>query len=228
LAKGDCYKILGVTPTESLKGIRSAYRKLAKRLHPDCAGQEATRAFQDITEAYGVLSNAESRKCYDETLMEGESRPPRPAECAGESIRTHPRKTRLDEMLDQIRQRGFQEEDAMADLLNYGGGMPGRTYRRREIFPVEVILSSREAARGASVPLEVPAFEFCPHCRTDSRHGFLPCFHCGGEGFALIRRQVHVRFPPGVNDGSLWELPLADTARCELLLRLMVWVRDAS
>jgi DnaJ domain len=46
------YMILGVPRTESPGGIRSAYRGLAKKLHPDVAGEQATHAFQEITEAY--------------------------------------------------------------------------------------------------------------------------------------------------------------------------------
>jgi len=48
----DLYSALGVTRTESLHGIREAFRKLAKRYHPDHAGQQGTLKFQEILNAY--------------------------------------------------------------------------------------------------------------------------------------------------------------------------------
>ena len=66
------YMILGVPRTESPGGIRSAYRDLARRLHPDAAGQQATHAFQEITEAYDVLSDPQRRRAYNDELRRAE------------------------------------------------------------------------------------------------------------------------------------------------------------
>jgi DnaJ-class molecular chaperone len=62
------YMILGVPPTASEAGIRTAYHDLARRLHPDVAGQQATHAFQEISEAYDVLSDPRRRREYNEEL----------------------------------------------------------------------------------------------------------------------------------------------------------------
>jgi molecular chaperone DnaJ len=62
------YMILGVSPTESPSGIRSAYRDLAKRLHPDVAGEQTTQAFQELREAYHVLSDPHRRRAYNDEL----------------------------------------------------------------------------------------------------------------------------------------------------------------
>src|SRR5207247_5222414 len=64
----DLYSTLGVTRTESLRGIREAFRKLAKRYHPDHAGQRGTPKFQEILNAYTVLSDPEKRKRYNDSL----------------------------------------------------------------------------------------------------------------------------------------------------------------
>lgn len=66
------YMILGVSSTESDRGIRSAYRDLAKRLHPDVAGEQATRSFQEISEAYSVLSDPQRRREYNHGLSGAE------------------------------------------------------------------------------------------------------------------------------------------------------------
>ena len=67
------YMILGVSRAESAGGIRAAYRELAKKLHPDVAGQQATHAFQEISEAYDVLSDPQRRREYESELRRVES-----------------------------------------------------------------------------------------------------------------------------------------------------------
>ena len=65
----DYYKILGVSKSANDKDIKAAYRKLARKWHPDVNPQnraEAERKFKEINEANEVLSDAEKRKKYDE------------------------------------------------------------------------------------------------------------------------------------------------------------------
>src|SRR5205807_10478809 len=64
----DLYTTLGVTRTESLRGSREAFRKLAKRYHPDHAGRQGTPKFREILNAYEVLSDPEKRKRYNDSL----------------------------------------------------------------------------------------------------------------------------------------------------------------
>ena len=74
----DYYVILGVAPTESPSGIREAFRDLVKRSHPDRVGPQGTRRFQDVVEAYQVLSDPERRRLYNQELRpaEGGEEPP--------------------------------------------------------------------------------------------------------------------------------------------------------
>jgi curved DNA-binding protein len=64
----DYYKVLGIEPTASTKDIKAAYRKLARKLHPDLNPNdaEAKKKFQEINEANEVLSDPEKRKKYDQ------------------------------------------------------------------------------------------------------------------------------------------------------------------
>src|SRR6195952_5230629 len=68
MAYTDYYKILGVSKTASAEEIKKAYRKLARKLHPDLNpnDKEANKQFQQINEANEVLSDPEKRKKYDQ------------------------------------------------------------------------------------------------------------------------------------------------------------------
>ena len=63
----DYYKILGITEFESQDAIKNAYRKLARRWHPDIAGNsaDAVLKFKEINEAYEILSNKIKKEEYD-------------------------------------------------------------------------------------------------------------------------------------------------------------------
>lgn len=68
----DYYLILGVPRDASAAAIKRAYRRLAKKLHPDHEPGAPQGAFQDLQAAYEILADAESRRRYDETLREPE------------------------------------------------------------------------------------------------------------------------------------------------------------
>jgi molecular chaperone DnaJ len=66
-AKRDYYEVLGVSKTDSVDAIKSQYRKLALKFHPDRnKSPEAAEHFKEISEAYAVLSDSEKRKIYDQ------------------------------------------------------------------------------------------------------------------------------------------------------------------
>ena len=80
----DYYKVLGVERSASEADIKSAYRKLARKYHPDVNpnDKEAEAQFKEINEAYQVLSDAEKRKKYDELGADWEHGARRKKSCA--------------------------------------------------------------------------------------------------------------------------------------------------
>ena len=68
MAKRDYYEILGIDRSADASTIKKAYRKLAKKYHPDSNpnNAEAAEKFKDVTEAYEILSDPEKKKLYDQ------------------------------------------------------------------------------------------------------------------------------------------------------------------
>ena len=67
-AKRDYYEVLGINRNADEKEIKKAYRKLAKKYHPDSnvGNPDAEQKFKEVTEAYDVLSDTEKKKLYDQ------------------------------------------------------------------------------------------------------------------------------------------------------------------
>ena len=73
MALKDYYSILGVSRTETARGIQSTFHELVKRLHRNRLGPQGTAAFQDLVDAYQVLSDPERRKAYRHHLLQTET-----------------------------------------------------------------------------------------------------------------------------------------------------------
>ena len=67
-AKRDYYEVLGISKTADASAIKKAYRKLAKKYHPDSnpGNKAAAEKFKEVTEAYDVLGDEKKRKLYDQ------------------------------------------------------------------------------------------------------------------------------------------------------------------
>jgi len=85
----DHYRVLGLSMSASAAAIRTAYRRLARALHPDRAGEQSKEAFQKIALAYEVLSDPAKRARYDDRLalgVAGQRRPTKPATAAKRDV----------------------------------------------------------------------------------------------------------------------------------------------
>jgi molecular chaperone DnaJ len=163
--KRDYYDVLGVGRDASDKDIKSAFRRLARELHPDVSDHpEAQERFREAAEAYEVLSKPETRELYDRYGHEG------------------------------LRTGGFRPSDFanVADLFSaffgddlFGGGGLGPRRARGADVMAEVELELEEAARGVKREVRVPVAIPCPTCQaTGAAPGTSPetCPACGGSG----------------------------------------------
>lgn len=185
----DFYAELGVSSTASADEIKRAYRKLARELHPDAnpGDAQAEARFKSMSEAYGVLSDPEKRKEYDEarSLFNGGFRPGGGFGGAGA-----PGGFDLGDLFGAAGRGG--DAGGLGDLLgglfaNRGSAPGARTSRPRRGTDVETELriDFAEAVHGATVPLRIASPASCGSCGgSGARAGTLPrvCPVCGGTG----------------------------------------------
>lgn len=225
--KRDYYEVLSVGRDADAKAIKSAYRRLAVRLHPDRnpGDAEAEARFKEAAEAYAVLSDPGKRARYDRFGHGGLGGQPA---------------------------AGFDPEtfgdfaDILGDFFGFGfGDLFGRAQRRGPSpgadLRYRLSLTLEEAAFGVDKDLEIPRLETCESCRgLGTREGRQPsacgacagrgrvrvtqgfftvariCPQCGGEGVLITdpcqscrgegrvpqRRTVRVSIPAGVDTGT--------------------------
>ncbi len=230
MSKRDYYEVLGVSRTAAEAEIKSAYRKLAVRYHPDKnpGDQEAEEKFKEAAEAYTVLSDAEQRARYDRFGHAGVSGAASGANWGAQ---------------------GFGGiEDILGDLFGFGDMFGGRqsggrrtAAQRGADLRYDLEMTLEEAAAGMTAQLRIPRLEACDACKGSGaapgtqpetcttcsgagqvryQQGFFsvsrtcgqcrgtgrivrsPCETCKGAGRVEREKQMEVKIPAGVETGS--------------------------
>jgi len=200
----DYYATLGVPRNAAEKDLKAAYRRLARKYHPDVnKDPKANEQFKGINEAYEVLSDPKKRAKYDQLGSDWE---------------------RIEREQGFARQYRSQPGSAGADFGDFsdffqtffggfGGGRATAPPKGQDIeHPIEITLE--EAARGGERTIQTEVPEPCPTCggsgftaeRRQSRGRTVMqtvvCPTCQGQGVRATRRQISVSIPAGVTEGS--------------------------
>ena len=225
------YQILGVTRTEGAQGVRSAFRELARRYHPDRAGPRGTPFFQQIVKAYEVLSDPGQRASYDQGLADAAGPMPSPVtpmsqpRPSAEPLVPEPLVPSSASLMRDFVARGPSVDDIFDRIRrNFSGEWQPKS-RRLDTLDLQLELSLDEAVRGGSVVLGVPVFYPCSACHGSGRQGLYACHACSETGMVEEEQPVELRIPPAVRDGTTFVLPLQGLGIHNLQLRVQVRVR---
>jgi curved DNA-binding protein len=208
----DYYDILGVSKTASEDEIKKAFRKQARKYHPDVnpGDKVAEDKFKEINEAYEVLSDPTKRKRYDAlgpNWKAGEEfRPPPNWEGAGGG------NVEFGDLGD-IFGGAASGAGGFSDFFEalFGGrgrarGGAGFSMRGQDV-ETEIPLTLEEAHRGGKRTINLQVAEPCPDCRgTGVMDGRTPCRRCGGAGAVPRPKSLDVNIPAGVREGSIIRL----------------------
>jgi len=236
MPKKDYYEILGVDRNASKKEIKRAYRRLARKYHPDVSEDpDAAEKFKEISEAYAVLSDDEKRRRYDQfghAGMEGFTQ---------EDI------FRNINFEDIFKDLDF-DFSSIFDIFGFGRRKTGPQRGADINYQLEITLE--DAYKGLETDIKVPHTKKCPVCNgsraepgsntrtcpTCNGSGHVrqvqrtllgqimnittcpdcngegkfiekPCSNCNGTGIVKKTSTIHIRIPPGVENGSRLRIP---------------------
>jgi curved DNA-binding protein len=177
----DYYAILGVERGAGDDEIKKAYRKLARKYHPDVSKEpNAEERFKEVSEAYETLKDAEKRAAYDQLGRHAAGEEFRPPPDWGQSFGGG--------------QFSFDDID-LADLFaGFAGRQRGGGARDRPIpgadYEAGVRLTFEQAFQGTEIELDLSAIEYDEQGRP-----------------RRVPHRIRVRIPPGVTDGQKLRVP---------------------
>ncbi len=198
----DYYQILGVSRNASEKEIKQAYRRLARKHHPDLnpGDKSAEARFKGINAAYEVLSNPEKRKKYDQFGDQWEYAEQFAKAGGREGVRWDFGKGGT--TFEYGDRSGFG--DIFSSLFGdagIGSRMRRGPQRGQDIeSPIEVSLE--EAYHGSARVIQLETEEPCTACGGTGKVGNRVCTICNGAGGKVIPKRLEVKIPAGVRDGS--------------------------
>lgn len=239
MANKDYYEILGVSKSASADEIKSAYRKLAKKYHPDLNNTpEAQAKFKEINEAYEVLGDEKKRSNYDQ-FGNADGQP---------------------NFEDMFGGGGFSGNfgDIFGDIFSAftgGGARRSRAMEKGEDINLQITISFEDAVNGATKEVPVTRYEKCSHCSgtgakngteyntcpecggsgrvrftqntifgTTIREGVCKncggtgkiikekCSHCNGKGYDKVKTNVSLKIPAGIDNGQVLRMAGAGNA----------------
>src|SRR5574337_248028 len=182
--KQDYYELLGVPRKASLKEIRQAYRKLARKYHPDLnpGDKSSEEKFKQIQEAYDVLSDSKKRQMYDQFGFYAEGYPGGAPPGAG----TGPGDVQFDfGGFDFGGGAGTSFRDLFSQLFRGMGAEPRAAQAQAGTdLEYQIEISFWEAVRGTVKKMTITRLDACAECRGTGAVGAAHqvCTACGGAG----------------------------------------------
>lgn len=228
----DYYEILGVSRNATQEEIKKAYRRLARKYHPDLnpGDKKAEEKFKEIQEAYEVLSDPKKRAQYDRFGHVGNF-----ASHSGPTGETGFEGFDFSDLGD------FSFSDIFSEIFGGGRRTSAEKPTRGEDLTYSITIPFEEAVRGSVITVKISRLDRCPRCggtgyekgtgptvcpncggtgRIYMQRGYLKfssicpvcngtghlpgekCRQCGGEGRIKVEDTIKVKIPPGVKDGG--------------------------
>jgi DnaJ-class molecular chaperone len=202
----DYYAVLGVAKNAQEKDIKSAYRKLARKWHPDANPnnqKEAEEKFKEISEAYEVLGDPEKRKKYD---VLG----PNWQQAAQQAEQQRRYRTNVDGQEFEFDLGSAGGPSGFSDFFDvfFSGigrrqtGQGTRFARRGQDLETTIDLGLRDVYDGGTKAVSLQIEDVCPRCQGTGTLGGRLCPECHGTGRILVNKKFEVTIPKGIGNGQ--------------------------
>lgn len=202
----DYYAILGVPKNAAEKDIKSAYRKLARKWHPDAnpnSPKEAEEKFKEISEAYEVLGDPEKRKKYDvlgpnwqQAAQQAEQQRRYRADVGGREFEF--------DFGGPGGPSGFSDFfDVFFSDIGRRQTARGRGLERRgQDLETTIELGLRDVYDGGTKAVSLQIEDLCPRCGGTGTIGGGLCPQCHGTGRIIVNKRFEVSIPRGIGEGQ--------------------------
>lgn len=207
----DYYKTLEVDERASTEELKKAYRRMAKKFHPDAnpGNRAAEERFKEINEAYDIVGDENKRKKYDQLRFYG--RPDSnhngwysfdpdflkkhgwPGAASGGQPNP----------MGQFFGQGFAFSDILRDLFGLNGmhtGLEMQPEAPRDVTG-SIKISFDEAIAGTERVIAVRQTKKCSTCHGSGQDRHLKCMRCHGKGLVSTKKKIRIKLPLGVEDG---------------------------
>ena len=222
------YEILGVTPDIEDTELKSVYRRLVRKYHPDI-NPDGELKFKDILEAYETLCDEKRRKQYD--ILNGffkstGSTSSDKSEPYRKSYRTNSNSYKKDSFEksqeNKTTDKPFKHEEKkikddknFTDLINeIIDGFSQQPKNKKKSTPkpptpkngediyADVVITLKESINGTHKTVNVLQTEVCTHCKGRKFINGSKCTHCGGSGEVITRQRINVTIPKNIKNGT--------------------------
>lgn len=204
----DYYDVLGLKRGASQKEIKQAYRKLARKHHPDVnpGDKGAEERFKEINSAYEVLNDPEKRKKYDRygdrwEMADAYEKARREAGTGAGGGGWQAYEFDLGDLFRRGGGRGAPGFEGVFENL-FGGGRRRAHQMRGQNTEYATEITLEEAYAGTTRTLHLQSQEPCATCGGSGEIAGAVCHVCQGQGVVVRPRRLEVKIPAGARDGT--------------------------